>query len=155
MKDLKSIFTPVVIQYMVIAIIVIVILWYVGSKVNSVFGSDTVDNKITEDNPLVVVASKLTYPKDQYVIWADSLYSAMNHAGTSWGAILDVFDNMRTNDDVKELINAYGVRTLYVFGVPTAAKNLPQSLTTEQSGSWNGVQEVNDILEANNITLRF
>jgi hypothetical protein len=155
MDKVKSIFTPVVIQYVAIACIVLLVLWYAKSKADSFFTSDTIDNKIDEENPLTVDFSNLTSPIDQYLIWADSLYAAMNHAGTSWTPIIDVFSQMRTNDDVSELINAYGVRTLYVFGIPTQPKNLPQSLTTEQSGSWFGVEDVNEVLEANNITLRF
>lgn len=153
--NVKDILTPAVVQYLVLGAVVLIVLWFSFKQIKGAFGSETEDIIINSDNPLDVNVSQLTYPADQYDIWADALYEAMNYLGTSWSSILNVFENMGTDADVRQLINAYGVRTLHVFGFPTAEMNLPQSLVREQVNSWSGVEDVNTILEQNGVTLRF
>ena len=95
-----------------------------------------------------------TYSESNYKTLADRLYSAMNTSGTDESAIYSVFQQMKTRIDVLKLIEAYGTRQLYVFGVPVGGKqNLSQALSDELSSS--EIAKVNQILFTKGINYKF
>jgi hypothetical protein len=65
--------------------------------------------------------NKLTYPLNQYEIWADGIEAAIwgtSFIGAWWEddeAIYNTLLQMRTTDDVYQLIRAYGVRYVGVL----------------------------------------
>ena len=162
MKGSEIVKTPAF-QYGVMAIILLVVIYFLFDKLEdafkSLFGTDDPDNEenttITETNQLEVVQTNLTHDPAQYDIWADLIYDAVNTAGTSWDNIYEIMRQQRTDDDVKQLINVYGIRTVYFFAVPTAPANLPMILQRESQWDWQGVEHVNEIFEENGITIRF
>jgi hypothetical protein len=54
--------------------------------------------------------TKYTYGAQQYLNFAESLYTAMDGVGTNEAGIKRVMDQMKTYDDVLALIQAYGKR---------------------------------------------
>ena len=95
-----------------------------------------------------------SFSNSNYKTFADRLYSAMNTSGTDEAAIFSVFQQMKNRIDVLKLIEAYGVRQLYVFGVPVGGKqNLSQALSDELSSS--DIAKVNQILFKKGINYKF
>jgi hypothetical protein len=95
-----------------------------------------------------------TYNNANYKTLADKLYSAMNTSGTDESAIFSVFQQLKNNIDVLKLIEAYGTRQLYTFGIPTGGQqNLSQALTDELSSS--DIAEINKILFTKGINYKF
>jgi hypothetical protein len=141
---------------LLVVIVVVYLIWRnITGSITDFFTGEGPTQSIDEDNPAPVDVSNTSYPEHQYKAWADSIYEAFNYSGSNWSAVLAIFENMVTEDDVNALINAYSVRTLYVFGIPTAKLNLPQTLVRESSWSWNGVEDVNEILASKGITFKF
>lgn len=140
-------------------IVIILVIWLIFRSIkggiSNIFEIDEETISVNEDNPLEVDERELTFPERQYDIFADTLYESMNTAGTNWSQILSVFEQMQTLDDVNALINAYGVRTLRFFGFPTVPGNLGQHLVRESTGSWSGVEDVNEILANKGINIQF
>jgi hypothetical protein len=95
-----------------------------------------------------------SYSNSNYKTLADKLYSAMNTSGTDESAIYSVFETLKNKIDVLKLIEAYGVRQLYVFGFPVGGKqNLSQALSDELSS--NEIAKVNQILFKKGINYKF
>ncbi len=96
---------------------------------------------------------KLTYPKSQYSIFADTLEEAFEYMGTDQEAIESVFSKMMNDADVTELIKAYGVRANSFIGWANDY-TLPQLITSElQRGE---IQTyINKPLEKNGVNFRF
>lgn len=95
-----------------------------------------------------------SYSNSNYKTLADKLYSAMNTSGTDEAAIYSVFEQMKNKIDVLKLVEAYGVRQLYQFGVPIGGKqNLAQALSDELSS--NEIAKVNQILFKKGINYKF
>lgn len=146
-------------MYVVLGLVVLIVLYFTFSQVknaiNSIFTGEGKHQSVDpNDEPLTVVQSNLSYPAAQYDVWADSIYEALNYSGSNWTAVYGVIEQLRTNDDVVALINSYGSRPLYIFGIPSAPLNLAQAFTRE-SGLWNGTEDVNQILQRNGISFRF
>jgi hypothetical protein len=139
-------------------IVILILIYFLSDKIIEFFRNPSgglQQGTGGEDSTIDIDESELSFDKEQYNIFADRIYEAFNYTGSDWAAVLEVFQQMRNDTDVKQLINAYGVRTLYIFGLPSASLNLPQTLQREDSWSWDGVEDVNEILENNSITLRF
>lgn len=68
-----------------------------------------------------VDTNQLTYPENQYKIFADAIFTAVwgDSVIASWTeddeAIASILKQMRTTDDVYQLIRAYGVRYVGVL----------------------------------------
>ena len=98
--------------------------------------------------------SKLTYPRNQYLIFADAIQAATEG---SWGddedAIYDVFEQMQTNDDVYALMEAFGNRSYIsppgIFYNATLTEVLNTKLDEDELNHIN-----NDILATKGITVR-
>lgn len=95
-----------------------------------------------------------SYSDSNYKTLADKLYAAMNTSGTDESAIFAVFEQMKNKIDVLKLVEAYGVRQLYQFGIPIGGKqNLAQALSDELSS--NEIAKVNQILFKKGINYKF
>ena len=79
--------------------------------------------------------SKLSYPNTWYNEAAETLFIAMNGAGTDEDAIIAIIDQLKVPDDWNKLVKVYGVRTLDAFWINTCTGNLPTCLMSELSGS--------------------
>lgn len=93
-----------------------------------------------------------TYPLSQYSAFAQQLFVAMDGIGTDTFAIVAIFQKMRTNGDVIELIKAYGKRPLS-FGLWSYDLTLPEALKSELDTTW--IAAVNKVLQDKNIAYRF
>ena len=80
-------------------------------------------------------SSNLSYPSTWYNEAAETLFFAMNGAGTDEDAIIAIIDQLQTKDDWNKLVKVYGVRTLDAFWINTCTGNLPTCLMSELSGS--------------------
>jgi hypothetical protein len=139
-----------------VAVAVLLLLYMFSNKISNFFkGEGKKQTTGGGDGKIEVDETKLTYHKEQYNIWADKIYEAFNYTGSDWDAVIEVFEEMETDEDVSQLMNAYGVRTLFIFAIPTAPLNLGQTLQREDNWSWGGVSDVNEVLEEKSITIRF
>ncbi|MCF8460476.1 MAG: hypothetical protein K9G46_07110 [Flavobacteriales bacterium] len=95
-----------------------------------------IKNKVqAEKDPsqnLGIVATNLSYTEAEYGIMADTLETAMAGAGTDEAAVSHVFNQMQTVDDLKKLIQKFGIRTKGIWPA-TDEWNLMQWLTSEFS----------------------
>jgi hypothetical protein len=95
-----------------------------------------------------------SFSASNYKTLADKLYSAMNTSGTDESAIYSVFSQLKNSLDVLKLIEAYGSRQLYTFGLPVGGQqNLSQALSDELSDS--EISKVNQILFTKGINYKF
>lgn len=95
---------------------------------------------------------RLTFPKSQYLTWADQIEEAMQYMGTYPDTIADIISNCKNNLDVLELVKAFGTRDIYFFGGANSY-TLPQALRDELSEGW--MKEINEGLASKGITYRF
>ena len=65
----------------------------------------------------VKLAYTPTYSPSYYLQLADALYEAFNHVGTNNTIVKNTMQLMKKRLDVLKLIQAYGVRQTYVFGL--------------------------------------
>lgn len=142
-------------------ILVLLALWLVLDKIGG-FGETITeaftgpgDTSVNEEEPLTVEETNLTYPLDRYRTYADSLHEAMNYSGTRWSTVYSIIEQMNTADDLAELSNAYGIRNLRIFGVPSGPLNLGQSLIHESWIGQDGYATVNEIIENKGINFQF
>jgi len=138
-------------RYVILAIVGLVVLFIVQKSLKGLLTGDGPQQGTEE---LDIDENNLSYEPEQYDIWADALYEAFNYTGTNYGAVEDVITQLQTNDDLRALINAYGTRTLYVFGIPTASTNLPQAMIRELNWPYS-VDDVNEDLTEQGITIQF
>jgi hypothetical protein len=92
-----------------------------------------------------------TYSNSYYLQLADKLYEAFNHTGTNTSIVKNTMALMKKRLDVLKLIEAYGVRQTYVFGLKDgAASNLIGHLVSEGA-----VDAANDGLKVNKVFYTF
>lgn len=145
--------------YMTIGLTVIVIvaavliIRRVRRKSESEKGIEEVGKTIQTEN--------LTYELPQYSTFADDIESNLSDKGITAGllgvnqkGVYEVFGKMKTNDDVKQVIVAFGTRKFrkaYTFGRHdcTLSQALSLLMTTGE------IRNINEILKENNITYQF
>lgn len=104
----------------VIVVALIVLVFYLLKKVMNIIQivtpADTTDTADPGENPFPVNDSKLTYPEENYIGFADTLDQLFSSGMTEdEDAIKIVFYKMRTNSDFAALVNAFGVRRGYLY----------------------------------------
>ena len=87
-----------------------------------------------------VDAAKLTISQADAVIIAQKLFSAMDGMGTDTKTIMNLLiDTARTNDDLKLIVKAFGVKDYGTYGAPMWGSGTPSDLTiwltNEMSGN--------------------
>ncbi len=111
---------------------------------------------LTQKHPTMTAAQvKLaytpTYSNSYYLQLADALYEAFNHLGTNDNIVKSTMSLMKKRLDVLKLIEAYGVRQTYVFGLKDgAASNLIGHLVSEDA-----VDAANEGLKVNKVYYTF
>jgi hypothetical protein len=111
--------------------------------------------KQNQNSKLLTKAQKAlvlpTFNKAKYNALADTLYEAFNHTGTDKARVENVFSQLKNVADVKSLIVAYGVKQIYVFGLPDGKpSNLLGHLVSEGA-----VDAANKGLEKNKVYYKF
>lgn len=120
------------------------------SKTADEKNADALNNGINQE---IKKGNKLTYLDTQYNQLADMIEQATDTAGTDENTIYGVFQKMKNNADVLQLIKAYGKRYNFWFGIPLGKFDLTQILVSELSR--NERRKVNDILAKKGITITF
>lgn len=102
-----------------------------------------------------------SYPQGQYLTFASSAYEGMRYcAGDDYAATEDVMKKMQNNLDVALLIEAFGVRQNYCFGIPTGDPlDLFAMVKAELGDDWGGltsyrVKNINDNWQKKGITYK-
>jgi len=110
--------------------------------------------KIKKSKVLTSAQKKLLYAnfsQSQYKQFADKLYEAFNHVGTTPYVVEDTFSQLKNVQDVKNLIAAYGVKQIYIFGLPDGKpSNLVGHLVSEGE-----IENANKGLEKNKVFYKF
>ncbi len=108
---------------------------------------------------------KLSYPTGQYLIYADRLAQAMDGCGTDEDMIYSVFDAMKNNADVLQLVTSFGLRyyrpcslspveyLIWQFNDQAYGGELATWLSYDLSDG--AISEINDILQSKGITIKF
>lgn len=105
---------------------------------------------------------KASYPQSQYAAFANQIYEGMKYGvGDSYSDVRDVLMKMKNNLDVNLLVKQYGVRQLYVFGIPAGSpKDLFTAVRSELGNEWGGLSSskmnaVNEDWAKKGISYRF
>lgn len=118
-----------------------------GGKADAKTGIKTASAELKND------ATAPTYTPVSYANLADSLQEAMVDAGTDEARIYSIFKKIKTPKDLLLLIQAFGAREYFNFGLRQGTYNLAQWLTLELNDS--EISEVNSILQKNKINYTF
>lgn len=126
-----------------------VVLYLVGSRIyRSVFPTDAekknrelsrnIDREITD---LRNQGKKPTYADSNYTTFANTIYNSMRFAvGDDYATVESTMKKMQNDLDVAKLIQAFGTRQDYAFGIPTGN---PMDLFTyvqkELGNDWGGL----------------
>lgn len=94
--------------------------------------------------------SKLSYTQSQYQTMSDSIYRAMNEAGTNWPTVLRVVKQIKNSDDWKQLVKTFGVKKSTSMW-SSFSGNLVEWLEDELDGS--EMTEVSGILNKVGVTI--
>ena len=117
--------------------------------------------KGVEELGKTIQTMNLTYELPQYSTFADELEGFLSDKGITAGlygvnqkGVYEVFRKMKTSDDVKQLIVAFGTRKFrkaYTFGQHecTLSQALGLLMTAGE------IKEINEILQENKITYQF
>jgi hypothetical protein len=108
------------------------LLYKLVKKFGSVISDPTGVNQQNEDlqNVVTVDESKLTYPKYQYLSWANSLEQTLLVDSTENETLIDgIIFQIQNDNDWAQLVKDFGVRLDYVMGyIPRASYTLPGAL---------------------------
>ncbi len=100
---------------------------------------------IDEDN--------LTHQPLDYAIYADNLEMAMQHTSFNpWevgSRVVDIWKQMRNADDIRQTIQAFGLRKNYVFGVPKYDKGVIHWMQDELPDA--ALEQVREIFQSFNV----
>lgn len=159
MKIDKSIFTSDTAKYIYIGagvlLAIILIVWIIKKLRKD--PDEESHNKIIKN----IDKSKLTYDDEQYEIWANALEVAFQDKSITSGflgvdedSIYSIMEEMKNNEDVKQLIDSFGTRLMRKeFDISSNNFTLEQAMSYFLSAR--ELNKVNQILESNNVTLKF
>lgn len=138
---------------LVVLIIVLVIVKKIGNKMTA--SSDKAEketkqitngfvNEVTKNHD----KTKQTFTESQIKRYVVILFNALSGAGTDEAAIENVFESIQTDDDLRGLIKAYGVRDEMDL-VTAIHDDIDQSNMIGLS-----INDLNEILEEKNLIVR-
>lgn len=108
------------------------LLYKLVKKIGGVISDPTGVNQQNEDlgNAIVIDETKLTYPKYQYLSWANSLEQTLLVDSTEDETLIDgIIFQIHNDNDWAQLVKDFGVRLNYSFGyIPTGSFTLPGAL---------------------------
>lgn len=100
----------------------------VGGLISDPLGTEEQNAQL--ESRLDVNEANLTYPKYQYLSWANSLEQTLLVDSTEDENLVDsIIFKIQNDDDWKQLVKDFGIRTNYSFGyIPTGQFSLPGAL---------------------------
>lgn len=98
------------IVWAVLIVIIVVLIYFAYKKISEIISGISSDIANRRDNP--VSSSNLTHSGAWYKNAADTLFNAMDGAGTDEDAIYGVFEQIDNQDDWNELVRRYDTRTI-------------------------------------------
>lgn len=129
-------------SWSIFALVTIIVLYYLGSRAGKAKNNNLLDKEIKSNS--------LTFQLNQFVIFADSLFTAMQGFTDDEETIFATFRRMRSTSDVLQLIKSFGSRRLpFTIGSATLPEWLNYRLSKTE------IQQINDILTRNNIDFNF
>lgn len=92
---------------------------------------------------------KQTYPDANYMTFANTIYEGMRYAvGDDYGSVVDVSKKMQNKLDAALLLDAFGIKQNYAFGIPTGTPmDMLTFIKTELGNEWwfkNRIKDIND-----------
>lgn len=92
---------------------------------------------------------KPTYPSANYVTFANTIYQGMRYAvGDDYGSVVNTLKKMENKLDAALLIDAFGVKQNYAFGIPTGdPMDMLSFIKTELGNEWwfiNRIKQINE-----------
>lgn len=108
------------------AIAIIVVGLAIVNKLKSGIGGFLKDNSVgqTDFVPIEVDNTKTTISDATANSYANQLFNAMKDAGTDSGMITTILNKLQKKDDFLKVYNAFGRKSYYLFGEPTAGAYL-------------------------------
>lgn len=98
-----------IIKWAIIGIVALLIVIIIAKNCNSII--DAVRNRnLNKELNKTIDSANLSYTDDQYDVFAQKLYNALNGWGTDEETIQSVFAQMNTRDDVLKLISTFGIK---------------------------------------------
>ena len=129
------------------------LIYKAGKGVSAAFQEWLKGRDYTKEYNTKAKTMSLTYNPTQYKIFADNLFDAFTGPGSDEVRIRSVFQQMKNDLDVLELIKAYGTRDggAYAWSPKmTLIEQVPYDLTDSEILTY-----VNSPLQANGVTYRF
>jgi len=148
-ENLKAIKPNTLITAGIFIVIVLVVwkVWKMFFKKDD--GVESAEKEIKKNN--------LTYSESNYQTYADRIENAGDNGGwpgTDEDAIYQVFREMKTKDDILQLIISFGERNYWENTWFYPAKfNLSKTLYSELDNS--EIEEINNIISGNGINYKF
>ena len=92
----------------------------------------------------------------RYTTMANDLFDAMNHCGTKEERVVEILSGVTSEEDFKNLISIYGIRTLvseyYCLYMGNFTGNLIESIKSELSDSY--ITKINNMLASKGVTTK-
>jgi hypothetical protein len=137
----------------ILSLIVLLVAYYLGSRTGKAKQLKTDPNSSANIKDRLtgsIAAEPLTYPIDNYSIFAERIYIECRGITTDEAAVYAIFRKLRNQSDLLQLIVSFGERgEFWTLG----KAGLSEWLYTGMSNS--EIKEINSILAANNIKYEF
>lgn len=102
--------TAIAITACIVGIIVFIFLWKKFKKYSGLVVDQVKEQELIDEANKTIEVSDLSYPQDQYTVYAEKLVAAMEGWGTDEDAIYDVYKAMNTRSDIKQLEKTFGMQ---------------------------------------------
>lgn len=129
----------------IIGIVAAVLAYYFGSRSGK--ASVATPNEATSAASEIDTAN-LTYSLSTYDTMANKLYAALGSIFTDEESVYSVFTSMRTIDDIKQTIKAFGAKGVWPFN-GTLSEWIYQEMSSSE------ISQINSIFSRNNINYSF
>lgn len=108
------------------AIAVVVVGFAIVNRLKGGIGGFLKDSSVgaTEFTPIEVDVTKTTISDTVANNYANQLFNAMKDAGTDDNMIFQILNKLQKKDDFLKVYNAYGRKSYYLYGEPTAGAYL-------------------------------
>lgn len=143
----------------VIVLVILIIVYKLYKKIKKDINNNIRNSKIEKDirdivnthgsDPGAQVTSEVrTYTDADYDLMAESLYEAMDGAGTDEDAIFEILSSLRTKADWYALVDSFGTRetsSMWSSFKGTLAKWLSDELTSSEKAKVNQILSKFDV----------
>lgn len=108
------------------AIAVVVLGYALVNRLKGGIGGFLKDSSVgaTKFTPIEVDDSKTTISDSMANSYANQLFNSMKDAGTDSGMITSILNKLQKKDDFLKVYNAFGRKSYYLYGEPTAGAYL-------------------------------